>query len=473
MLSGSWRHEGGRIEPFTICPAEATEVAQWLGFNIEFRMYSLLNADFSARSMDSIVRFLHDNHYAVFIAPYDWPARLPDGLIQDITHEVVTHLPGLYRDLLDYGYDVDGTVYLLPTWMSSGWTVHPPVSVRTDVLEEYGKPIYDIGDYEELLIWLRERHGGAAGVTWSSLRPEFTTQQYHATTMQPLDLFMPRLGYASLRGMFLQDTGATNHLWMDREGNIAAWWEFDDAAFAFADYMDWHDRGLIDFVEPGGHTFVGDALQRLPEDGVADYLTILGSIGYNVVDHSAFTTIRFAEPALWIPNVRTVAFSLSGADITEFLLFYQYLLSDPDAYAAFRYGIEGEDWEWVEIDDEFHLLKFADFSLRSYIFRITREFIGTNRHNHYLFPHHPPSESVRPPEFPLPRAQRRDIGRALQNHAEHQAFLAQLNRYLNEYMINMHSDPGSVYDFGQFMRTIREMPGSDIATRMVNDALMR
>jgi hypothetical protein len=472
--------DGTRVS-VTLCPEEMTQVARRMGFYLEFHLFESWTGFGGQMSGEQFTALLHEHYDAVFVVPYHWAAaHLPGDLVQDITEAVQTHLPELYSDIVFYGNDVDGSVFLLPTSMGAANIGRPIMRVNRDMFEQYGMPVATVDDLEKLLRWQRDRQGGAPAVTWTTFGSfsnfvNASVALHHSNThILPLDLFMPRMGYTSLRAMFAHDAHIVNDLWIDREGRIAAWWEIDAAGDAFDDFMAWHFEGLVDFVRPGGFSIrPGTGTAERPEEPIADYTVILGSVNYNAVDVTAFTAAVLSEPALWFPNVNTVAFSTHGADMTEFLRFMQHLLSDIDAYVEFVYGEEGRDYEWV-IDQGTMRLDLGNFNTaRRVELSSTRGFVNTARFAPYLFGQNMPDQAASPPDYPLTRAQRREIGTALAECRDYQAFRAEMEKYLTDYFDAMYENPNSVYSFWQAMHTIRRMEGSDIATRMVNDALRR
>jgi hypothetical protein len=479
MLTNNMQFQDGTRVSYTLCPEEMTQVAQHMGFNLDFRLFESFTGFGGQMSGEQFMEYFHENHDAVFVLPYNWAAaHLPEDLARDITEDVKTHLPELYSDILFYGNDIDGSVFLLPTAMSAANISQPRVRVNTELYEQYGLSVETVEDLEALLRWQRDRQRSAPAVTWTTygsmstvMNPSVFSRNTN-THILPLDLFLPRMGYTSLKAMFAHDANIVNDLWMDREGRIAAWWEFDAAGDAFDEFMDWYQEGLIDFVRPGGVTMGHGAIVR-PEEPISSYPVILGNVNYNAVDFAAMTSFGLSEPALWFPNVNSVAFVSHGADMTEFLLFIQFLLSDVNRYAAFVLGEEGRDYEWVE-DQGMPRLERGNFNTaRSMELSQTRGFVGTARFSQYLNPLWNTIDESNPPSYPLTRAQRREIGNMLAENEEYQAFLAEKEKYLSDYFDALYEDPRTALSFWQVMIDIRRMEGSDIAARLVNGAMGR
>jgi hypothetical protein len=420
------------------------------GFNLEIHLYE-------AGRYDAVYEFMREEQDAVFVAPYGWAERLYDHLernvyrLQDLTGPVQAFLPDIYMSVRELGLDFGGSVYLLPTALQPR-RIHPlPVFIRTDIYESYGRPIHDIDGYSDFLRWLRERGHAGAAMTWTC----FSNTR---NTVLPLDLFMPRLGYAPLDGIFRQSAGIDSHLWMDGEGRIAAWYEFDDAALAFAEYMEWHHQGLVGFVNPAGTA------------AAPGTVTTFGR--FYTLNHSAFTAIALPEAAQWGADAHYAAFALPDADITEFIRLYQYLLTDSSAYIEFTVGSEGVDYEYAETGGEVQFRQIMDLD-RLQIMNYTRMFIQTTKHNEIIYGtiiRLPPPPAANPPDYPLSGGQRRDVGIALLYDREYQAFVSEMNRYLTAFFNSLYTNPDNAIPFSQVMADIRAMPGSDIATRLANEA---
>ena len=294
-----------------------------------------------------------------------------------------------------------------------------------------------------------------------------------------------------MNGLFLDYVHMNCALWMDSDGRIAAWYELEDAAQAFDEYMEWYDDGLIDFAPPSvsldaqGRRGHSENPKESPNAVTAlEYYEILTeptAVAFRFINtglDDRYTELTLGDSAVWFPGVQHVAFALEDTDVSEFLRFYQHMLYDPAAYVKFRYGDEWTDYEWVDIDgirnlDTYHPISAAAYRQgRNAYFRVARSWLTLPIHDRELFPSKPPPREA-PPKYPLTPARRREIGLALESHAGYRAFVDAMNLYLYDYFHRFYTDPDNTPDIRTAMADIRAMPGSSIATEMVNAAMGR
>jgi hypothetical protein len=496
----------------THCIEIPNDFASQHGFNISFETLYTRSQSFNAIITLAPVEILrrisaYDSHENVlFITDRETAFELNEYVeFADMLASATQWLP---EDYIGTALHLNGgdALHWFPTNEVGTINRYPMVAIRMDDYMQFGREIHTVEEYEDFLHW--SLNNGSSAATWSSFwsRPSLFDASAHfrmnqssvySKTILPLDLFLPGMGYTSLKGMFLRVGGvdSTNHLWMGQDGRAAAWYELDTAAIAFDRYMTWHRDGLIDFVpaywrndadgvsfyyrSEGDPTGVLGELRglRVSEPYHPDFKghsSLLGAHLYVEHYHDNYTLqaynflnpdyfhFNLSAPALAIPDINDVAFALpqNSNDLSEYFRFLHFLLHSNTAYSEFVLGAVNP----VDATD----ITRAGRRHHSHIFH-------TTRHNWYLYP--TMQESNTPIDFttlyPLSSQQIHEVGATLRRCPDYNAFIDSMNAYLFHYFYYLYTDPHNAMPFYRVMADIRAMPGSNFATRLVNDALGR
>jgi hypothetical protein len=206
--------------------------------------------------------------------------------------------------------------------------------IDSEVYYEYNREIRNASDYEDLLRWLRNGGHEKPGVAAPAYNRHNTTA-LPPTGVMPFNLFFPEMGYTRLTSIhpntIMPNDGGVQTVWMDSQGHFHEIVDMQqEATIALMRFADWREDGLIEFV-------------RNWNDLQPDYATILVDISRMPgMDLSGYNMIILSEPALGATVMGSVAVASHGTDVSEFMRFLIWL-EDPDNYAWFYFGREGED----------------------------------------------------------------------------------------------------------------------------------
>jgi hypothetical protein len=227
------------------------------------------------------------------------------------------------------------SMYLMPTGKRTV-PANPAVLIDNDIYHEYGKKIASIKEYEELIYWLMDRYPHDVPGLYAAIPSDKEFGERFGYSI--FNFFLPEMGYSSLADIFLHDAGVGNYLWIENDSKVInTFFNIPAAEKALLRLLDWKNNNLLDFWD--GKKTINHKYATILVNSVE--LRISG------VDTTGYTINLFTEHNINYPVTDSVSIALTGTDLTEFLLFMEWL-EDIDNYIYFTFGINGVDY--VESD---------------------------------------------------------------------------------------------------------------------------
>ncbi len=439
--------------------AYASELMQKAGFDIEFKSLGNMTEEKLTTELSNS----DTSGNKVYVFNQNAAISLVDkGLLGNFYEVAALHAPEYLRNAPTV--NPPGELYLMPANMLL-IPARPAALIKNEVYSEYGKEIRSASEYIELLKWLKGRDGGSVpGVVQMQ---EFDRQVGRILGYSALNLMLPEKGYTSLSCMFIQGTGASNFLWMNKDTNkIDAFYNISAAQEAIAELYGLKRDGLLYFAAEG---------ERVDH---SQYPTILINTGqYKLKEgvETQYTMNIFAEPLTDYGEVDMVALAAPGTDVSEFLRFMEWM-GDIDNFKHFMYGVEDVDYT----EDERGYI--TDTKISEYY---KWEYKGVFRRSKFMLDIYDFSENapvgyekeitaLKHMEYPLDWQTRRDIGARLTEDKLYEKFVNEVDRIMQRLTMTLFlldSPPEPLSTITDAFEEIRQLDYAQLATEQVEGAI--
>ena len=329
------RNEGTRM-------AEDDEkVFQWmqeqLGFNCDIRMYPA--GDLTSRMQMVFNSGEAFDSFGLLAYAANIELLKANGLIQPLNpylEEYGQHVMEVYPDnAWDLVIDKDGLIWSL-TRCEVNYRGNQP-AIREDWVEKLGMEMpTSIVELEEWMQAVLDNDVNGNGIVDDEIPMALQSGLWSIR----LDFFPPFLGWS----------GET---YMDDEGNIASIYTHPDFKNLLAKLNEWYEKGYI--YKEWNTMDNYDDLKNADRIGMYTNYFIGGDTTWKNVPGCVYSPLPpFTDApgaSAWTasPQYSTVMALYSGAEHPELAIKYiDWVCSDPANALTMQYGLEGENWQWID-----------------------------------------------------------------------------------------------------------------------------